>query len=63
MNGSKIVYLDSFRVKNILKEIKKFIGKKNIMTTFYRIQACNSITCGYICIVFIYFMLKGKSLV
>ena len=63
MNGSKIVYLDSFRVKHILKEIKKFIGKKSIMTNFYRMQACDSITCGYICIGFIDFMLKGKSLV
>ena len=32
------------------------------MTNIYRIQAYNSIMCGYFCIGFIDFMLKGKSL-
>ena len=32
------------------------------MTRIYRIQAYNSIRCGYFCIRFIDFMLKGKSL-
>ena len=27
----------------------------------FRIQACDSITCGYLCIGFIGFMLKGKT--
>ena len=35
---------------------------KNIVINIYRIQAYNSIMCGYFCIVFIDFMLKGKSL-
>ena len=55
-------YFDSFGVEHITKEINKFIGNKNIMTYIYRIQAYDSITCGYFCIGFIYFMLKGKSL-
>ena len=32
------------------------------MTNMYRIQAYDSIMCGYFCIGFIDFMLKGKSL-
>ena len=48
-------------MSNIPREIKKFIGSKNI-TNIYRIQADDSIMCGYFCIGFIDFMLKGKSL-
>ena len=44
------------------KKLKKNIGNKNIITNIYRIQAYNSIMCGYFCIGFIDFMLKGKSL-
>ena len=33
------IYFDSFRVEHISKEIKKFIGNKNIITNIYRIQA------------------------
>ena len=54
------VYFDSFGVGHIPKEIKKFIRNKNI--TAYRIQAYVSIICGYFCIGFFDFMLKGKSL-
>ena len=46
----------------IPKEIKKFIGNKNIKTNIYRTQANDSTMCGYFCIGFIDFMLKGKSL-
>ena len=35
---------------------------KNIITNIYRIQAYNSIMCGYFCIGFNDFILKGKSL-
>ena len=54
-------HFDSFGVEHIPKEIKTFIGNNNI-TNIYRIQAYNSIMCGYFCIRFIDFMLKGKSL-
>ena len=54
--------IDSFGVEHIPKETKKFIGNKNIITNIHRIQAYNSLMCGYFCIVFIDFMLKGKSL-
>ena len=61
MNGNNIIYFDSFGVEHILKEIKKFIGNKNI-TNIYRRQAYNLLMCGYFCIGFIDFMSKGKSL-
>ena len=39
-----------------------FIGNKNIKTNIYRMQANDSVMCGYFCIGFIDFMLKGKTL-
>ena len=57
-----IIYFDSFGVEHILKGIKTFIGNKNIITNIYRIQANDSIMCGYFCTGFTDFMLKGKSL-
>ena len=62
MNGNNIIYCDSFRTEHIPKEVKKFKGNKNILTNIYRIQAYDSIMCGYFCFRFIDFMLKGKSL-
>ena len=62
VNGNNIIYFDSLGVEHVPKEIKKFIGNKNIITNIYRIQACDSIMCRYLCIEFIDFMLKGKSL-
>ena len=56
-----LTYFDNFGVEHILKEIKKCIGK-NIITNIYKIQAYDLIMCGYFCIGFIDFMLKGKSL-
>ena len=48
---------------NILqKKIEKIIGNKNIITNIYRIQAYDSIMCGYFCIGFTDFVLKDKSL-
>ena len=50
LNAENITYFDSFGVKNIAKKYKKFIGNKNIITHTYRIQAYNSIMCGYVCL-------------
>ena len=61
-NHTNGIYFDSFRIERIPKEIKKFVGNENIKTSIYRIQACNSIMCGYFCFGFIDFMLKDKSL-
>ena len=62
VNAKNVTYFDSFGVENIPKKIKKFIGNKSIITNIYRIQAHDSIMCGYFCIGFVNFMLKGKSL-
>ena len=62
VNAKTLIYFDSFGVEHILKRNKKFIGNKNIITNIYRIQAYDSIMCGYFYIEFIDFMLKGKSL-
>ena len=47
---SKIVYFESFGVEHVPEEIKEFIGKKNIKANIFRVQAGNSIMCGYFCI-------------
>ena len=62
VNDNNVTYFDSFGVEHIPKEIKKLIGNKYITTNIYRIQEYDSIMCGYFCIGFIYFILKGKSL-
>ena len=56
------VYFDSFGVEHIPKEINKFISNKKIKAIIFRIQAYDSIMCGYFCIEFINYMLKGKTL-
>ena len=48
VNGNNITYFDSFGVKHIPKEIRKFIGHKNVKTDIYKIQAYNSIMCRYL---------------
>ena len=55
------VYFDSFGIEHIPKEISKFINN-NIESIIFRIQAYDSIMCGYFCIAFINYMLKGKTL-
>ena len=57
-----VIYFDSFRVEHISKEIKRFIGNKNIIKNIYRIQARDSSMRACFCIGFIDFILKGKSL-
>ena len=44
------------------EEIKEFFGNKNIVANIFRVQANNSVMCGYFCIGFIDFMLAGKKL-
>ena len=58
----KFVYFDSSGVEHVSKEINKFIRHKNIKANIFRVQANNSIMCGYFCIGFIDFMLAGKKL-
>ena len=60
--NNNITYFGSFEVEHILQEIKTFIGNENIKTNVFRIQAYDSMMCGYFCIGFIDFMLAGKIL-
>ena len=62
MNAENVTYFDSVEVEHIPKEIEKFIWNKNIILNIFKIQVHNSVMCGYFCIRFISFMLKGKSL-
>ena len=59
-NRNKIVYFDRFGVEYVPKEIKEFIGNKNIKANILRLQENDSVMCGYFCIGFIDFMLAGK---
>ena len=60
--NNNVTYFDSFGVEHISKEIKKFLKNENIKTNIFRIQANDSVICGYFCVGFINFMLDGKSL-
>ena len=61
-NSNNVTYFDSFGVEHIPKEIKEFVKNKNLKINIFRIQAYDSIMCGYFCIGFIDFMLAGKTL-
>ena len=62
LNNKTVTYFDSFGVEHISKEIMKFIDNKNIIANIFRIQAYDSIMCGYFCIGFIHFMFNGNTL-
>ena len=59
---NNVIYFDSFGAEHIPKEIRAFINNKTIKTNVFRIQAYNSIMCGYFCIGFIDFKFAGKTL-
>ena len=61
-NRNEIVYFHSFGVEHIPEEIKESIGNKNIKANIFRLQANDSVLCGYFCIGFIDFMPAGKKL-
>ena len=60
-NRNEIVYFDSFGVEHVPEEIKEFVGNKNIKANIFRVQADDSVMCGYFYIGFIGFMLVGKK--
>ena len=62
VNNKTVTYFDSFGIEHIPKEVKKFIGNRNIISNIYRIQNYDSIMCGYFCIGYIDYMFIGKSL-
>ena len=47
MNGDNVTFFDSSGVKHIPKEIKIFVGNESIPTNIYRMQAYDSVMCGY----------------
>ena len=53
---------DRSGVEHIPKGTRTFVNNKNIKRNSFRIQAYDSIMCGYFCIGFIDFMLAGKKL-
>ena len=61
-NRNKIVFFYSFGVEHIPERIKEFIGNRKIKANIFRVQANNSVMCGYFCIGFIDFMLANKTL-
>ena len=61
-NKIEIVCFDSFGVEHVPKQVKEFVGNKNIKANIFRVQANNSVMCGYFCIGFIDFMLAGKKM-
>ena len=60
--NNNVTYFNSFGVEHIPKEIKIFIDKSIVVANNFRIQAYDSIMCGYFCIGFIAFMLAGNTL-
>ena len=60
LNGKSVTNFDNFRVEHIPKEMKKFIGNKNI-TNIFKTQAYDSIMCRYFRTGFIDFLFKGRS--
>ena len=54
----KITCFESFCIEHAPKEIKKFIGNKNMISNIYRIQTHDSIICQYFWTGFTDFMLK-----
>ena len=62
VHNNDVTFFDSFGEEHVLKEMRTFINNKNIKTNIFRIQAYDSIMCGYFCIGFIDFILAGKKL-
>ena len=58
----QIVCFESSGVEHVPEEIKKNFGNKKIIANIFRVQANDSIMCGYFCIGFIDFMLADQKL-
>ena len=63
VKNKKVVYFDSFGVEHVPKEIIKFIKNKDIIANIFRLQAYDSIMCGYFCIKFVDYMFDDKTLI
>ena len=61
-NRNEIVYFGTFNVEHVPKENKELVGYKNIKASIFRVQANDSVICGYFCVGFIDFVIAGKKL-
>ena len=59
-DGAYVINLDEYA--DVPEKIEEFIGNKNVKANIFRVQANDSVMCGYFCRGFIYFMLAGKKL-
>ena len=59
--NNNVTYFDSFGFEHIPKEIKKNIGNKNIETNIFRVQAYDSVMCGYFILDLLILCLKTKA--
>ena len=60
-NRNEIVYFDSFGAEPVPKEIKEFVGNKNIKANIFRVRANDSVICKYFCIGFIDLCFRVKN--
>ena len=58
--NNDITYFESFGVEHIPKEIKRFIGNKNMQKILLKYK--HIVMCEYFCTGFIDFMLEDKNL-
>ena len=59
--NKQVIYFDSFGVEYIPNEVKKFIGDKDTISNIFRLQAYDSIMCGYFCVAFIHYMFDNTN--
>ena len=63
VKNKNVIYFDSFGVEHVPKEFIKFFKNKDIIANIFRLQAYDSIMCGYFCIKFIDYMFDDKALI
>ena len=57
------IYFDSFGIEYISQEVLNKVKDKSINHNIFRIKDNEFIMCGFYCVVFIEYMLSGKSFV
>ena len=60
VDNISVTCFDSFGVEHIPTEINEFVENKNNKTNIFRIQAYDSVMCGYFCIDLLILCLKEK---
>ena len=62
VNNKTVTYFDSFGLEHISKVVEKFVNNKNIIANIFRIQAYDSVMCGYFVLDLLDCMFMSKSL-